>query len=335
MDNGLKSYKDENIIALIGKMESGEIPYDLNDLKTFMTEATDRQLPQGIIDRLGVLIKNEILKDVVSTSDYRKNAEINYAEQFGDDEPVSSAEEEKIEEPKEEPAAAEETKVVPIVDENGVAPLEIPEEVMRAPIPEIMDSQNISETVPDKLDVLEEMAVETDIEKLREKTKKQKKKDEKIQKFKEETMKKIPIIKDSMLNKEPEIKAEEVISPAPEKPVKEVKKAKNKKVKEVNTVIPDEEKDEYDDYYEFEAFPVLSFVAGFYKVLGWIAFVGIIAAGLAVSIFNFIDNIPLIAGIMAGCVVGGTIVLLMFYASSESISLKIEIERHLRRLDRE
>jgi hypothetical protein len=122
MDNSLKGYKDENIITLIGKMEAGEVPYDLNDLKTFMTEATDRKLPQEHIDRLGVLIKNEILKDVVSTSDYRKNAEINYAEQFGDDEPVSAEQEEKTEQPEETPAVAEETKVVPTVDENGIAP---------------------------------------------------------------------------------------------------------------------------------------------------------------------------------------------------------------------
>lgn len=318
MENSLKGYKDENIKNLILKMENGEVPYTLSDLKTFNTEVQERNFEQEYIDKIGELIKKEILKDVPE-SNYRKNAEINYAEQLGDDEPKEEPEEtavEPIAEEPEETAVAEETKVVPVIKEGEIPPIEVPSEVMRASVPEMLEvtPDIVPETtqIIDKLDVLEEVAVDEDIERLRNKTNKQKekedKKEKKKQKKKEKNMK----------------KKEKVKEPTEQNPVVPV----------VNEETPVEEEQFPNDYYEFEAFPFLSFVAGLNKILGWIFFLAVIAGGLIVSVMYFIEKVPVIAGIMAGSVVLGTLLLILFYASAEKISLKLEIERHLRYLDK-
>lgn len=313
MENSLKGYKDENIKNLILKMENGEVPYTLSDLKTFNTEVQERNFEQEYVDKIGELIKREILKDVPE-SDYRKNAEINYAEQFGDDEPKEEPEEtavEPIEEELETASVPEETKIVPTIKEGDIPPIEVPSEVMRASVPEMLEvtPDVIPETTQtaDKLDVLEEVAVDEDIERLRNKTNKQKEKEDRKEKRKQKKKEK------NMKKKEKENTAEIPVITEQE-PVKEEQ-------------FPD-------DYYEFEAFPFLSFVAGLNKILGWIFFLAAIAGGLVVSVMFFIEKVPVIAGIMAGSVVLGTLLLILFYASAEKISLKLEIERHLRYLDK-
>ena len=330
MENSLKGYKDENIKKLIAKMESGEVPYTLKDLQAFMTEATERGFEQDYIDRIGELIKRDVLKDVVSTSDYRKNAEINYAEKFGDDEPAVEEEPvvEEVRTPEPEPEiktehepepqfAPEETKVVPVIREGDVPPIEVPSEVMRASVPEMLEvpapEAEESSGSAEKLDVLEEVAVDDDIERLRNKTNKKKTKEERKE------MKKQKKRNNNMKNNE-NLNSPEIPNVSNETPV-------------VPDAVP-AQREFPDDYYEFEAFPFLSFVAGLNKVLGWIFFLGIIGAGLAVSVMYFIDKVPIISGIMAGSVILGTLFLIMFYASSEKIALRLEIERHLRYLDR-
>ena len=313
MENGLKGYKDENIKNLIAKMENGEVPYTLSDLKTINTEVQERNFEQEYLDRVGELIKKDILKDVPE-SNYRKNAEINYAEQFGDDEPKEEPEETEVEPIAEEPetiTVPEETKVVPVIKEGEIPPIEVPSEVMRASVPEMLEvtPEIVPETTQkiDKLDVLEEVAVDEDIERLRHKTNKQKEKEDKKEKRKQKKKEK------NMKNKE---------------------KSNTEQIPIVKEEVQVEEEQFPSDYYDFEAFPFLSFVAGLNKVLGWIFFLAVIVGGLVVSVMFFIENVPVIAGIMAGSVILGTLLLILFYASAEKISLKLEIERHLRYLDK-
>lgn len=89
----------------------------------------------------------------------------------------------------------------------------------------------------------------------------------------------------------------------------------------------DDEEDEIDEKY-----PVLSFLAGLYKVFAWIMFVGIIIAGAIAAAFIVRGNILSICAIMFGALIGAIVFLLVFLGASESIKLKIDIEKNLRML---
>lgn len=88
----------------------------------------------------------------------------------------------------------------------------------------------------------------------------------------------------------------------------------------------EEEAEEYDKY------PVLSFLAGLYKVLAWILLVGIIALAGLTSLLIFKDNLILVCGIMFGSILLAVIVLIAFYSMSEKIKISIDIEKNLREL---
>jgi len=91
--------------------------------------------------------------------------------------------------------------------------------------------------------------------------------------------------------------------------------------------------DDFDEL-DYEAFPILVFLARIYKTLGWVVFTLSVLAGLIIAVTLFADNILALSGIILAAVITGTLILLWSYAASENIWLKIEIERHLRRLER-
>lgn len=96
---------------------------------------------------------------------------------------------------------------------------------------------------------------------------------------------------------------------------------------EVYESEPDEE-DEEDD----EKYPVLSFLAGLYKVFAWILFVGVIVTGGIVSVIFLSSKIFMVCMAMFGAILLSVIFLLMFLGLSESIRLKIDIEKNLRKI---
>lgn len=81
---------------------------------------------------------------------------------------------------------------------------------------------------------------------------------------------------------------------------------------------------------EEEGFPILSFLAGLYKVVAWFCLAASIAAGCVAGFVYFLDEILFAVACVFVGIAAGTILLLVFYAASENISLKLEIERHLR-----
>lgn len=82
---------------------------------------------------------------------------------------------------------------------------------------------------------------------------------------------------------------------------------------------------------DHEKFPVLSFLAGLYKVMAWLMLVVAIAAGSIVGYTYFKDEMLYIAASVFGGIMVGTVLLIFFYAISEKIQLNLEIERHLRK----
>ena len=97
-------------------------------------------------------------------------------------------------------------------------------------------------------------------------------------------------------------------------------------------VYKKEEDDEYDlDDGEHEKFPILSLLSSIYKVLGWVMLLSALAIATIFSITMFKDNLIIIAALMFGAVGVGTMFVLIFYAAAESIILKLEIEKHLRK----
>lgn len=94
---------------------------------------------------------------------------------------------------------------------------------------------------------------------------------------------------------------------------------------------PDEEDEEEEDYEE-EKYPVLSFLAGLYKVFAWILFAGIIVIGAVLSIVFFKNNMVTVCGVMLGAVLLSVIFLLMLLSVSENIRLKLDIQKNLEKL---
>ncbi len=108
------------------------------------------------------------------------------------------------------------------------------------------------------------------------------------------------------------------------------KKDSPKKVTFDDVYSPAEDEGSYDEDYDDERYPVLSFLASLYKVFAWVLFVGIIAAGVAVSVMLFKEKMIFVCLTMLSAVVVSVVVLLIFLGISEKIRLKIDIERHLR-----
>ena len=94
---------------------------------------------------------------------------------------------------------------------------------------------------------------------------------------------------------------------------------------------PDEDDEEEEDY-EDEKYPVLSFLAGLYKVFAWILFAGIIVIGAVLSIVFFKNNMVTVCGVMLGAVLLSVIFLLMLMSVSENIRLKLDIQKNLEKL---
>lgn len=94
---------------------------------------------------------------------------------------------------------------------------------------------------------------------------------------------------------------------------------------------PDEDDEEEEDY-EDEKYPVLSFLAGLYKVFAWILFAGIIVIGAVLSIVFFKNNMVTVCGVMLGAVLLSVIFLLMLLSVSENIRLKLDIQKNLEKL---
>ena len=87
-----------------------------------------------------------------------------------------------------------------------------------------------------------------------------------------------------------------------------------------------------EDDEEYEQYPVLSFLAGLYKVFAWILFAGIIVTGAIVAALFVGGNILGICGVMFAALLTSIIFLLALLGASENIKLKIDIERHLSKL---
>lgn len=94
---------------------------------------------------------------------------------------------------------------------------------------------------------------------------------------------------------------------------------------------PDEDDEEEEDYEE-EKYPVLSFLAGLYKVFAWILFAGIIVIGAVLSIVFFKNNMVTVCGVMLGAVLLSVIFLLMLMSVSENIRIKLDIQKNLEKL---
>lgn len=126
-------------------------------------------------------------------------------------------------------------------------------------------------------------------------------------------------------NTEPENKKEKK-----EKKEKPPKKEKER-LKSVQQLAREEAELE-DEAGENERFPVLSFTTGFLKVAGWICLAANVIYGLFCSISRYLSNIKMAIGSIFSGLLVGTILLLVLYAWSESISVKLETEKHLRKL---
>lgn len=136
-----------------------------------------------------------------------------------------------------------------------------------------------------------------------------------------------PAVKEETEEKAEEVK-EEVIEEV-KKPKKD-KKAAKERVKSVQEKKV--EKETEGEVYE-EKYPVLAFVSGFLKVLGWIAMAGSVIYGMFNAVVNNLSSPgAAISSIFTGLLVG-TIVLLICYVKAESIALKLDIEDHLNKLN--
>jgi hypothetical protein len=98
-----------------------------------------------------------------------------------------------------------------------------------------------------------------------------------------------------------------------------------KKSVAMRKIAPDSETEE-------ERFPVLGFLTGIYKVAAWLSLVVCIIAGCVVGFVYLSDEILFVVASVLGGICLGTVLLLFFYSMSEGILLKLEMERHLRKM---
>lgn len=129
------------------------------------------------------------------------------------------------------------------------------------------------------------------------------------------------------------------IQPDPVEPKRKTEPVENKKKIETKT---ENSKPTFDDVYElpeddeeednYVKYPVLSFLAGLYKVFAWILLVGVIGLAGVSSLLMFKNNIITVCGLMFGSIIVGIIFLIIFYSMSEKIKIKMDIEQHLRKI---
>lgn len=84
----LKSYSDGDITALIDGFESGSVAYNLNDLKSVLSEVTSRKLEQRYIDSLANKIKQVLENEAKEVAPTRRQA----AQDFEDTQVVPTLE---------------------------------------------------------------------------------------------------------------------------------------------------------------------------------------------------------------------------------------------------
>lgn len=116
-----------------------------------------------------------------------------------------------------------------------------------------------------------------------------------------------------------------------EQPIKEpkIKKEKKDKVKKIQEIQAEIEEDDEG------TFPVLNFMTGFLKVFGWVMFCISIGYGLVASVTEHLSEVRLAIGSIFTGLVVGTVILLLCYWKSESIALKLEIEKSLKKLSKD
>ena len=73
----------------------------------------------------------------------------------------------------------------------------------------------------------------------------------------------------------------------------------------------------------------------FLKVFGWIVFCGFICYGVAVGVTEHLTNVRLALGTVFTGLLLGTIALLLCYCKSESIAVKLEIEKGIKKLSKD
>ncbi len=108
-------------------------------------------------------------------------------------------------------------------------------------------------------------------------------------------------------------------------PVPGKKSVAMRKIADLSEDTPDSETEE-------ERFPVLGFLTGIYKVAAWLSLVVCIIAGCVVGFVYLSDEILFVVASVLGGICLGTVLLLFFYSMSEGILLKLEMERHLRKM---
>ncbi len=97
-------------------------------------------------------------------------------------------------------------------------------------------------------------------------------------------------------------------------------------------VMGNADEDDYED--EREPYPILRFLSDFYRTLGWLMF-AVFLAGFGYAALNFIkDNTPLLIVAFVGAAFVGVILLILFYAKAEGLSLRLQTEQHLRDIKR-
>ncbi|MBO7208384.1 MAG: hypothetical protein J6V58_01460 [Clostridia bacterium] len=120
---------------------------------------------------------------------------------------------------------------------------------------------------------------------------------------------------------------EEVPEVKEEKEEKPKKKAdKIEKIQKTKAVSENTEEEEY---------PVLRFMIGFLKVFGWIVFCGAIAYGVFAGVTEHLTNVRLALGSVFTGLLLGTVALLLCYCKSESIAVKLEIVKGIKKLSKD
>lgn len=128
-----------------------------------------------------------------------------------------------------------------------------------------------------------------------------------------------------------------------EKPSQKRKTEAEKSVGDKEKTVEKKPKVTFDDVYKSddfedieedneEKYPVLSFMVGLYKILAWILFIGTMLCGAVISLVMVKNNILVVCGIMLLAIVLSVLILLFMLSKSESIKLKIDIEKNLRKI---
>lgn len=122
--------------------------------------------------------------------------------------------------------------------------------------------------------------------------------------------------------------------PAPkEEEVTEVPEEKEEKPKKKPDKIEKiQNKKETNENAEEEDYPVLRFMVSFLKVFGWIVFCGCICYGVFAGITEHLTNVRLALGTVFTGLLLGTVSLLLCYSKSESIAIKLEIVKGIKKL---